>query len=300
MNPDTPGDDASILYYDADYPSLEIGPARGEDVAALARIGLLGDVAFYTEQAVASGGPVLEIGCGTGRLTIPLARAGVEVRAVDVSEAMLARLRDRLAREAPEVRARVHVVRQNASTLDLPGCAAKLAILPFNVLMLIPDAEETRHALRAAARHLAPGGLFALDVMNPATLPWQADPAPVPSRPRRNPLTGNPYVRHAQASAVDARGVQRIAGWYDELLPDGAIRSARFAFDWRMIDRAALAALLDGAGLAIERLAGDFDGAPWSEDSRRIVVTGRRKPDAPAAVPGDALQSGPDGLELGA
>ena len=69
-----PDTDASILYYDGDYPSLEIGEPRAEDVAILARIGILGDVAFYKEQAAAAGGPVLEIGCGTGRLTIPLAR----------------------------------------------------------------------------------------------------------------------------------------------------------------------------------------------------------------------------------
>jgi len=278
MNSDTPADDASILYYDADYPSLEIGAARVEDVTALARIGLLGDVAFYTEQALAGGGPVLEIGCGTGRLTIPLARAGVEVWAVDVSEAMLGQLRAKLAAETPDVRARVHAARQDASALDLPGGGARLAILPFNVLMLIPEADPERRTQEAVARHLAPGGAFALDVMNPAVLPWEADPTPVQSRPRRNPLTGNPYIRHAQASAVDARGVQRIAGWYDELLPDDAIRTTRFAFDWRMIGRAEILSMLHGAGLAVDRLAGDFDGAPWTEESSRIVASGHRAP----------------------
>ena len=293
MNPDTPGDDASILYYDADYPSLEIGPARGEDAAALARIGLLGDVAFYTGQALASGGPVLEIGCGTGRLTIPLARAGVEIWAVDISAAMLDQLRDRLAAEPPETRARVHVVRQDAAALDLPALApslssmpgpsasggARLAILPFNVLMLIPDREQEQRTLAAAARHLVPDGTFALDVMNPATLPWDADPAPLPSTPRCNPRTGNPYIRHAQASAVDARQVQRIAGWYDELRPDGTIGTHRFAFDWRMIGQPELAAMLHDAGLAITQLAGDFDEAPWTGESRRIVAVGRRRPE---------------------
>lgn len=278
MNPDTPADDAAILYYDADYPSLEIGPARGDDVAELARLGLLGDVAFYLEQAAAGGGPVLEIGCGTGRLTIPLARAGVEVWAVDVSDAMLDQLRVKLTAETPEVRARVRIHRQDATELALPGAAARLAILPFNVLMLIPDHDREQRALTAVARHLAPGGAFALDVMNPATLPHEADTAPAPSRPRRNPATGNPYVRHVQASATDTRRVQRIAGWYDELRPDGGILTTRFAYDWRMIDQAELTALLDGAGLAIDGLSGDFNGAPWTGGSRRIVATGRRQP----------------------
>lgn len=276
MNSDTPADDASIVYYDADYPSLEIGEARVENVTALARMGMLGDVAFYTAQALALGGPVLEVGCGTGRLSIPLARAGVEVWAVDVSEAMLGQLRAKLAMEPSDIRARVRFIHQDATALDLPGGSARLAILPFNVLMLIPDDVPERRALNAVARHLAPGGGFALDVMNPATLPWEADPTPVQSQPRRNPATGNPYVRHAQASAVDGRGVQRIAGWYDELLPDNAIRTTRFAFDWRMIDRTQLDRMLADAGLTPDGVTGDFDGAPWTADSRRIVATGRR------------------------
>lgn len=281
MNPDTPPDDASILYYDGDYPSLEIGPARGAEAEALARMGMLGDVAFYVERALAGGGPVLEIGCGTGRLAIPMARAGVEVRAVDVSAAMLDQLRAKLAAEAPEVRARVRPVHADAAALERTGPPVRLAILPFNLLMLLPDRERATDVLKAAARHLAPGGAVALDVMNPATLPWEADPAPVPSRPRRNPRTGNPYIRHAQASAVDARGIQRIAGWYDELLPDNAIRTTRFAFEWRMIDRAELEGMLAEAGLGLDplsgdRVCGDFDGAPWTPDSRRIVVTARR------------------------
>ncbi|WP_109110386.1 class I SAM-dependent methyltransferase [Azospirillum sp. TSO35-2] len=284
MNPDTPADDGSILYYDADYPSLEIGEATAAEAAekalVLARMGLLGDVAFYTGQALGHGGPVLEIGCGTGRLTIPLARAGLEVWAVDVSAAMLDQLRAKLADEPAAVRDRVRILHGDAADLDLPHdrpeIAARLVLLPFNLLMLVADRDQQSRVLAAAVRHLAPGGVVALDVMNPATLPQEADPAPSPSRPRRHPRSGNPVVRHAQAGAVDARGVQRIAGWYDELMPDGAIRTTRFAFDWRMTGRAELESLIAGAGLTLGTVCGDFDGAPWTPDSRRTVVTAQR------------------------
>ncbi|WP_372397584.1 class I SAM-dependent methyltransferase [Azospirillum sp. HJ39] len=280
MNPDTPPDDGSILYYDADYPSLEIGEARADDAATLARLGLLGDVAFYTGLARATGasngGPVLEVGCGTGRLTIPLARTGAEVWAVDVNPGMLAQLRDRLAAEAPEVRARVRILEQDAAGLDRPELAARLAILPFNLLMMVPGGGHEARLLAAVTRHLAPGGTVALDVMNPLTLPQDADPAPAPSRPRRHPRTGNPVVRHARAGAVDGDGVQRIAGRYDELLPDGSIRSTPFAFHWRMIGLADLRSRLPAAGLAVDRVHGDFDGAPWTVASRRTVLVGHR------------------------
>ncbi|KAA0686582.1 class I SAM-dependent methyltransferase [Azospirillum brasilense] len=276
MNKDVPDDDASIVYYDGDYPSLEIGEARAEHAATLARLGMLGDVPFYKERAAETGGPVLEIGCGTGRLTIPLARAGHEVWAVDVSAAMLDQLRAKLAREAPEVQARVHPVRQDATALDLPVRNFRLAAIPFNVLMLIPELAAERRALAAVAAHLAPGGTLALDVMNPLTLPMDAETKPSPSEPRRSPRNGNSYIRNTMASRLDEGQCQRIHGWYDELLPDGKIAVTEYAFTWRMIFRYELELMLEAAGFAIERLAGDFDDAAWTVDSRRMVVTARR------------------------
>ena len=275
MNKDVPDTDASILYYDGDYPSLEIGDARAEDAATLARIGILGDVAFYKEQAEATGGPVLEIGCGTGRLTIPLARAGHEVWAVDISAAMLDQLRAKLALEPPEVQARVHVVQQDATALDLPVRNFRLAAIPFNVLMLIPDFTAERRTLASAAAHLAPDGRLALDVMNPLTLSLDAEKKPSPSEPRRNPRTGNRYVKNSLASRLDEQQRQRLYGWYDELLPDGKIKVSEFSFTWRMIFRFELELMLDSAGFAIDTLTGDFAASPWTVDSRRMVVTAR-------------------------
>ena len=231
---------------------------------------------FYKERADETGGPVLEIGCGTGRLTIPLARAGHEVWAVDVSAAMLDQLRAKLAREAPEVQARVHVVRQDATALDLPLRDFRLAAIPFNVLMLIPDLAAERRTLAAAAAHLAPGGVLALDVMNPLTLSLDAETKPSPSEPRRSPRTGNRYIRNTMATRLDEGQCQRIHGWYDELLPDGKIAVTEYGFTWRMIFRYELELMLEAAGFAVERLAGDFEDTPWTVDSRRTVVTARR------------------------
>ncbi|WP_448204372.1 class I SAM-dependent methyltransferase [Azospirillum sp. sgz302134] len=278
MNRDVPDTDASIHYYDGDYPSLEIGEARAEDAATLARIGMLGDVAFYREQAEQAGGPVLEIGCGTGRLTIPLARAGHEVWAVDVSAAMLDQLRAKLAAEPPEVQTRVHIVQQDATALDLPERGFALVAIPFNMLMLIPDLAAERQALARAAAHLAPGGRLALDIMNPLTLSLEAETKPSPSMPRRNPRTGNRYIKNALADRLDDHQRQRLHGWYDELLPDGKIAVSEFSFIWRMIFRFELELMLEGAGFAIDSLSGDFEGAPWTVDSRRMVVSAQRTP----------------------
>lgn len=299
MNRDVPDDDACIRFYDGDYPSLEIGEVSPAAVVRLERMGILGDVAFYKDLAARTGGPALEVGCGTGRLTIPLARLGLEVWAVDVSAGMLGQLRAKLEREDPGVRARVHVVRQDAEALDLPARGFALAVMPFNLLMMIPDAAGERRTLAAVAAHLAPGGRLALDVMNPATLPMGADRCPAPSEPWIAPHSGCRYVRYAMNTALDAGQCQTIRGWYDELLPDGAVRTSDFAFRWRMIVRDELEAMLAGAGLAVECLAGDFEGAAWTPLSRRTVVTARLAADFGQGADGGGLQSAGKSLEHG-
>lgn len=273
MNYDTPDDDAAILYYDGDYPSLELDPAPTlEDVESLRRNGLLGDVAFYLAAAQRCGGPILELGCGDGRLTIPLARAGYAVAGVDVSHPMLTRCRRRLADERATVAERVSLLEADATTLDLADARFPLVIIPFNVLILMAERPRQRALLDVAARHLAPGGRVVLDVMNPLVLSLGGDSSPQPSMPRRNPATGNVYVKHAVTSRIDADQRQQIYGWYEEQLPSGAAFTSDFSYWWRLIFRGEMTALLELSGLAEEQAWGDFDGGAWDVDSPRIVV----------------------------
>lgn len=273
MNYDTPDDDAAILYYDGDYPSLELDPApTAEDVESLRRNGLLGDVAFYLAAAQHCGGPILELGCGDGRLTIPLARAGYATAGIDVSHPMLTRCRRRLAAERPAVAERVSLLEADATALDLGDARFPLIVIPFNVLILMAERPRQRALLDVAARHLAPGGRVVLDVMNPLVLSLGGDSSPQPSMPRRNPATGNVYVKHAVTSRIDADQRQRIYGWYEEQLPSGAAFTSDFSYWWRLIFRGEMTALLELSGLAEEQVWGDFDGGAWDVDSPRIIV----------------------------
>ena len=77
------------------------------------------DIDFWIEEARASGGPVLEVGCGTGRVLIPTARAGIEITGLDLSEHMLRVCRERLAEEPDEVQARAKLVRADMRQFDL-------------------------------------------------------------------------------------------------------------------------------------------------------------------------------------
>lgn len=276
MNHDVPPDDASIIYYDGDYPSLELDEPTAEDVASLARNGMLGDVPFYRDLARRRGGPVLELGCGTGRLAIPMARAGVPVTGVDISRPMLERFQARLDDEPEEVRARVRLLETDATTLRLEPASFAMVAIPFNVLILIADRGRQKRVLEVAARHLAPGGVLALDVMNPLVLSLGGDPSPQPSFPRRNPRTGNGYVKHAMTSRLDEDQRQRIHGWYEEVLPSRSVLTTDYSFHWRLIFRWELTEMLERAGLVEEESFGDFAGAPWTVDSTRIVLVARK------------------------
>lgn len=142
------------------------------------------DVGFYVDQSDAGEGAVLELGAGTGRVAIPVARRGHAVVAVERSPAMLGALRERLRDEPEPVRARVTAVESDVRDLDL-GRAFRLVTSPFNVLAHQLDDEALAAFLGGVRRHLQPGGRFAFDVMRPeptllnggsSEVPWFRDP----------------------------------------------------------------------------------------------------------------------------
>jgi SAM-dependent methyltransferase len=117
---------------------------------------------------------VLEYGAGTGRVTVPLARAGAHVVAVEREPAMLDGLRDRLAREPADVAARVTVAPGDATTLRLDERFDRV-LFPFNGLAHLHTAAEQSAFFRRVREHLAPDGLFAFDLWLPEPRLLQGD-----------------------------------------------------------------------------------------------------------------------------
>jgi SAM-dependent methyltransferase len=120
------------------------------------------DVPFYVEEALRSGGPVLELGVGTGRIAVPIAAAGVEIVGVDLSGGML-----EVARERAQL-AGVHVDLLLGDMRDPPVEGTfPLVICPFRSLLHMETDADRRAALQAVARCLAPAGRFVFDVFTP-------------------------------------------------------------------------------------------------------------------------------------
>lgn len=134
------------------------------DVYDLWSSDMTADVPFYVGEAVAAGGPVLEVGVGTGRIALAIAAMGVDVVGIDVSQTMLDRARRRVADDPNG--ARVELVEADMRTLDL-GRTFPLVILPYRVFAHALTTDQQVDTLRRLRDHLAPGGRLVLNVTVP-------------------------------------------------------------------------------------------------------------------------------------
>jgi SAM-dependent methyltransferase len=125
------------------------------------------DVAFFVEAAVDSGGPVLEVGSGTGRVLLPTARAGVSITGLDLSEYMLDVCRSALQNEPREVQDRVELIQGDMRDFNL-GKKFNLITTPFRPFQHLLTTEDQIRCLKCIHNHLEPGGSFILDIFNPS------------------------------------------------------------------------------------------------------------------------------------
>jgi SAM-dependent methyltransferase len=287
MNPYVPETDGSYHYYDSDFPSYD-DVQRDPAMQAIAwRQGILHDIPYYAalaeelapaarqEQEGGEAPPIVELACGTGRLTIPLARAGFRMVGVDVSSAMLEGFRRRLSAETPQTQDRLTLLQHNLLELDLPRADHELILWPYNGLMLIADFDSQINALRTIRQFLRPDGRLALDIANPLMLQLGDQTTPEASYTRINRRTGNLYTKFAMVSGLSASQTQRVHGWYDEIMPGGAVRRTPYGFEWRAVFRYELELMLTQAGYGVEKVEGGFLGENFDAHSPKIVVTAR-------------------------
>ena len=234
------------------------------------------DAGFWRSVAADTGGPVLELGCGTGRVLLPLARAGIEITGLDLSADMLARCRASLAAEPPEVRARVKLVEADMTSFDL-GRGFAAITCPFGGFQQLRTVQQQLTCLDRCRSHLLPGGTLVLDLPNP-------DPTPA-SYAGDEPADGE-----ATAELVDWTGGRRIRWWvtvtgyeraeqwnecaltFEVIEPGGATRRFAETISLRYIFRYELEHLLVRAGFRVVALYGDYDRTPFSDGSPAMIA----------------------------
>jgi SAM-dependent methyltransferase len=225
----------------------------------------------YRALAQQAGGPVLELACGTGRLTLPIARDGYEMVGLDTSPAMLASAR----RKAVGQGLHVTFVEGDMRDFDL-GRRFALVILSCNSLSHLTEPEDLSMALAAIRRHLRPGGLFAFDVV----LPDPRDLARCGAGPRRLDLGPNPGSAIEAEEEIEYDPVRqlRIGRWRIHSGPGGAMDFAPLV--QRQFFPHEIPLLLAASGLELEVRHGDFAGNPLSAWSLNQICVARRTPGA--------------------
>jgi SAM-dependent methyltransferase len=276
MNGNLPASHPSVDYYDSDYPGIGTSVHEENLDDVLERQGLAYDIERYSGLARETSGQILELCCGTGRVAIPLARIGARVVAVDISEAMLNRFRQKIEQEPQAVRDRLQLVLQDITQLDLGPSRFELAIVSFNSLLLLTTRREQQTALVGAARHLEPGGRLAIDVVNPLALPLDGDPNPKPFFTRRHPDRNRLYTRFAAMGPLGPDQRQRLYGWYDELDEQGRVLRTPYSMHWRPIFRSELELMLEGSGLEVVSVQGGHRSEAFVTRSPRMFVVARR------------------------
>jgi len=138
------------------------------------------DLPLWRTLAASYGDPVLDVGAGTGRVTLDLARSGYRVVALDVDSDLIAALEGRLAQNSEIVRDSCRAVVADARDFDLGDQRFPLVIVPMQTIQLLGGAEGRAGFLRAAHRHLAPGGVLAVAIAEVLDLYEVVDGMPMP------------------------------------------------------------------------------------------------------------------------
>jgi ubiquinone/menaquinone biosynthesis C-methylase UbiE len=217
---------------------------------------------------------VLEVGCGTGRVTFFLAGQGVSVTGVDPSAGMLSRARKRASAE--QSAQRITWVQAGAADFDAGG-PFRLAILPYGTLAHLTGQDEQIAALGHIARHLAPGGGLAVDLNNPLIhLRGDDVPALLVERFFDDPETGERVMQQSLTEVDRVTQIMTVTWVYDRLDAEGRVRRRVVPMRMRLILAAELRLMLAQAGFSGVEFYGGYAFSPYEADSPRLFAVATR------------------------
>ena len=231
------------------------------------------DVAFYCQAAGEFGDPILELGCGTGRITMALAQMGKRVTGLDLSEKMLQRATKKRAALAPDERERVRLVHGDMTKFALRD-KFRLAIIPFRPFQHLLEVQQQMDCLNCVRKHLARGGRLILDV-------FQTDAERMHDALH---MREAPVAEYAAADGRRVRISERVAAFhratqqndvemiYSVTHPGGKLLE-RLVFAWplRYFFRYEVEHLLERCGFQLAAEYGTFDRTPIEDDSPEMI-----------------------------
>lgn len=228
------------------------------------------DIPFYRKRASEVGGSVLELGCGTGRVTLPLTEDGHEVWGLELSQEMLAQLKEKAARLPASVASRLHVCHGNMASFDL-GRTFDLILAPFRSFQALTDRSKQERCLECVQGHLSARGQFLMHVLRPfrvldetwvqpESMDWEVIDPRTEKRVRRYQRRTHIDLER-QLLSVDL--IYRIDGTADEIVEP---LSLSYFYEEQM------RSLLQVKGFCITAQFGYFDERPIADGPEMIFV----------------------------
>jgi SAM-dependent methyltransferase len=232
------------------------------------------DIDLYCNYADSTGSPVLELGCGTGRLLVPLARRGIELTGVDSSPAMLARARQHL--EAAMLLNQVELIEGDGRTLRLRQ-RFRLAFVALNTFAHFITRDDQRAVLAKLRQHLLPEGTLILDLPHADLRHYQETEGHLFHQGTWIDQSRNEIVSHLVAAATDpvARCLQ-LTHFYDAHSQGETIRRIVVQTSLAMLSPGEAELLVESCGFQLNHLYGDYELNPCEENSPRLILVATR------------------------
>ena len=245
--------DRFARYYDDDYRNYD------------------DDLQLVVDLAQEFGEPILELGCGTGRLILPLVQLGLAVTGIDVSPALLAIAESKLQNVGP--RDNVPLLKKDFRNFNLSQKDFAFAYCVSNTLMHCATQAEQIGALRATYSHLKPGGALLIDLFNPDIAHLQQVSGVCQLADQwHDAETGAQVYKWCTRTVDVAEQLQETLFIYEEIFDDGQVRRTPCPFTLRFLWRSELDLMLQAVGFRAEAVWGDFDGTPYYSGSERLIV----------------------------
>ena len=233
------------------------------------------DLMMYHMLAETVGGPVLDVGCGTGRVLLHLAASGIEAHGVDDSPQMLQRLQAHLDADAT---LHSHITYEQADILSYTSDAEYgLICLSYNAMMHFHTLEAQIQLLEVLHPLLRDDGLLVIDLPNAGeTFASPDSNALLYDRTFVEPETGHTVMVQSYSLLDRVEQLMHVEWFYDEIHTDGTVRRLIVPHVMRYLFFSELSLLLERCGFAIDAVYGDVDGSEFIDGSERMIVYASR------------------------
>jgi ubiquinone/menaquinone biosynthesis C-methylase UbiE len=231
------------------------------------------DVPFWRRVAAGATGPALELGCGTGRVSLPLARAGVELVGIDRSAPMLERARTRVVRSPRLRRANApRFVRGDIRALPFNDDAFRMVLAPYGILQSLIRQRDLAATLASVARVLAQGGTFGIDLV-PDVPKWREYRNRVQLRGRAG------GARLTLVESVRQDPVHHLTTFEQTYIEQRGtrVREHRFDLTFRTLSVRQMTRQLESAGFHVDAVLGDYRGRPWDDRADVWIILAKKR-----------------------